>query len=53
MISALDFEGEADSVGEGEGASFFLPAADSPIGATANAARQPVAISFDVCFILG
>lgn len=46
--------GEADSAGEGDAAAaaFFLPAADSPIGATTNAATHAAAMNGDAYFMI-
>ena len=52
VVAAIDFDGEADSLGKGEGAAFFLSAADNPIGANPNAAMHAAAISCGVCFII-
>ena len=52
VVAAIDFDGEPDSLGDGEAATFFLSAADNPIGVNPNAAMHAAAISCDVCFII-
>ena len=52
MVAAIDFDGEADSLGDGEATAFFLPAADNPIGANPNAATHAAAIDCDVYFMI-